>query len=170
VAAGDDWKPVDPSELALKTPVVEKDADAEVLQWEVRVDDDAEDLVFSNYIRIKVFTERGRESQSKVDIPFYGKYKIKDVAARTVKADGTIIELKKDDVFERTVVKLSGLKIKVKSFALPSVEPGSIIEYRWREVRPGRYANYVRLPFRTHTVPTPCATSPFTCRIQSSSR
>ena len=67
----DDWRPVSPAELELKAPVVEKDADAEAIFWEVKIDDNPEgDLIFSHYIRIKVFTERGRESQSKVDIPF----------------------------------------------------------------------------------------------------
>lgn len=150
LAAGDGWKPVAPSELALKTPVVEKDADAEALFWEVSVDDNPEgDLIFTHYIRIKVFTERGRESQSKIDIQFgrlFGSdIRIGDVAARTVKPDGTIVELKKDDVFERTIVKASGIKVKAKSFAMPGVEPGSIIEYSWREVRVNQSANYVRL-------------------------
>lgn len=140
---GDDWRPVDPSELALKTPVVEKDADAEALFWEVHVtdEDNGGDLrtVLRHYIRIKIFTDRGRESQSRVDIPF-GKLwgheiKITDIAARTIKPDGSIVELNKDDVFERTVEKASGVKVKVKSFALPGVEPGAIIEYRWRETR-----------------------------------
>jgi len=147
-AIGDDWRPVDPAELAMKAPAVEKDADAEALFWDVRVDDDAADLVFTHYVRIKVFTERGRESQSKIDIPYFSRYKIKDIAGRTIKPDGQIIELKKDDVFERTIVKVSGLKLKAKSFALPGIEPGSIIEYRWREVRPGMMANYVRLHFQ----------------------
>src|SRR5215210_3940161 len=71
LAAGDEWKPVDPAELALKAPVVEKDADAEALFWEVRIDDGAVgELIFTHYLRVKVFTERGRESQSKIDIPF----------------------------------------------------------------------------------------------------
>src|ERR671932_122529 len=80
-ASGDDWRPVDPAELAMKTPVVEKDADAEAIFWEVRVDDSGEkDLVFDKYIRIKIFTERGRESQSKVDIvPARANARIKDV-------------------------------------------------------------------------------------------
>lgn len=153
LAAGDDWKPIDPAELALKAPVVEKDADAEALSWEVRVDDgDVGELVLTHYLRVKVFTERGRESQSKVDLPF-GKLfgsniKIKDIAARTIKPDGTIVELKKEDVFERDVIKASGVKMKAKSFAMPSVEPGSIIEYRWREVRVNQSANYVRLQFQ----------------------
>src|SRR6476646_3866080 len=121
-AAYDDWKPVDPAELALKAPTVEKDADAEALFWEVKLDDNPEgDLIFNHYIRVKVFTERGRESQSKVDI-FYGKLfrtriKIKDIAARTIKPDGSIVELKKEDIFERTVVRASGLKYKAMSFA-----------------------------------------------------
>ena len=33
--AGDDWRPVDPSHLAMKTSLVEKDADAEALFWEI---------------------------------------------------------------------------------------------------------------------------------------
>ncbi len=52
-ASGDDWRPVDPAELAMKAPAVEKDADAEALFWDVRVDDDAADLVFTHYVRIK---------------------------------------------------------------------------------------------------------------------
>lgn len=152
-AAGDEWRPVDPAEMALKAPVVEKDADAEALFWEVRVDDGpVGELIFSHYLRIKVFTERGRESESKIDIPFgqiFGSnIKIKDIAARTIKPDGSIVELKKEDVFERDIIKASGLKLKAKSFAMPGVEPGSIIEYRWREVRANESAQYTRLQFQ----------------------
>ena len=152
-AAGDEWKPVDPAHLSLKNSTVEKEADAEGLFWEVKIDDNPEgDLIFNHYLRVKVFTDRGRESQSKIDLLF-GKIfgtetKIKDIAARTIKADGSIVELKKEDIYERTVVKGSGLKYKAKSFAMPAVEPGCIIEYRWREVRVNSDANYVRLQFQ----------------------
>ena len=88
--AGDDWKPIDPADLALKAPVVEKDADAEVLSWEVRINDAGDDLIFLHYIRIKVFTERGKESQSKIDITYRGRNRIIDIAGRTIKSDGTI--------------------------------------------------------------------------------
>ena len=71
VLAGDDWRPVTPEELASKTPVVEKDADAEAIFWEVRIDDShPAELSLKNYIRIKIFTDRGRESQSKIDLPY----------------------------------------------------------------------------------------------------
>jgi hypothetical protein len=152
VFAGDEWRPVNPSDLALKAPVVEKDADAEAIFWEVRLSDDVESgtprTVLQHYIRIKVFSERGRESQSKIDIPFLSNWKIQDIAARTVKPDGSIVELKKEDILERTIEKLSGVKIKAKSFAMPGVEPGAIIEYRWKEIRNDRLANYVRLYFQ----------------------
>lgn len=152
-AAFEDWKPVDPAELALKTPTVEKEADAEGLFWEVRIDDTPDgEIIFNHYLRVKVFTDRGRESQSKIDLPFgnlYGReVQIKDIAARTIKADGSIVELKKEDIFERTIVKVSGLKVKARSFAMPSVEPGCIIEYRWREVRKHAGAHYLRLQFQ----------------------
>jgi len=151
-ASGNEWRTIDPAELASKTPVVEKDADAEALFWEVHVSDEVEGsmprTVLTHYIRIKIFTERGRESQSKIDIPFLSTWKITDIAARTVTPDNRIIELKKEDVFERSIVRSSGLKLKAKTFALPGVEPGSIIEYRWREVRNDRLANYIRLQFQ----------------------
>lgn len=146
----DDWKPIDPAHLNLKAPVVEKDADAEAIFWEVRVADEDQGseyrTILSHYVRIKVFTERGKESQSKIDLPYLDRYNIKDIAARTIKPDGTIIELKKDAIFERTIIKANGIKVKAKSFALPGVEPGCIIEYRYREFRPVSY--YRRLQFQ----------------------
>jgi len=149
VFAGDDWRPVTPQELAAKTALVEKDADAEAIFWEVRIDDSQPDeLSLKHYIRVKIFTDRGKEKQSNIDIRYSGSSRIKDIAARVIKADGTIVELKKEDVFERTLAKASGVKEKAKSFALPGVEPGSIIEYRWRDVHPGASANQLRLHFQ----------------------
>lgn len=64
--AGDDWRPIDPGHLAMKEPVVEKDADAEALFWEVRINDAAQDLVFTHYIRIKCLpsAEKNRRAES----------------------------------------------------------------------------------------------------------
>src|SRR2546421_6293043 len=81
-----DWRPVDPEELQLKTPKVDPDADAEAIFWEVRIDDsDMEDLSMKHYVRVRIFTERGREKYSKFDIPFLKGLKIKDLAARVIK-------------------------------------------------------------------------------------
>lgn len=149
LAGGEEWRPVEPADLALKTPVVEPNADAEALFWDIRVDDGgAYDLVLNHYVRIKIFTERGRDEHSKVDIPYAGNTKIKDVAARTIKADGTILELAKEDVIEKVVVKVSGLKLRTKTFAFPGIEPGAIIEYKWKEVVSNSSANNMRLQFQ----------------------
>ena len=148
-AAGEEWRPIEPADLALKAAVVEPNADAEAIFWDIRVDDGGEnDLVLSHYVRIKIFNERGREKYSKIDIPYINGVKIKDVAARTIKPDGSIVELTKDDIIEKTVVKASGLKLRTKTFAFPGIEPGAIIEYKWKEVRSNSSANNLRLQFQ----------------------
>jgi hypothetical protein len=148
-AVGDDWLPVNPADLALKTPVVEPDADAEAIFWDVKIDDGGQDdLVLSNYVRIKIFTDRGRENQSKINIPFISGTKIKDVAARTIKPDGSILELRKEDILEKTVVKVSGLKLRTKTFAFQGLEVGAIIEYKWKEVISNSSANNLVLQFQ----------------------
>ena len=86
--AGDEWREISQAELAMKTPKVEPDADAEAIFWEVRVDDSTENLVMKHYVRVKIFTERGREKYSKVDIPYIKGVKIKNIMARVIKADG----------------------------------------------------------------------------------
>ena len=148
-AGGEEWRPVDPADLALKAAVVEPNADAEAIFWDIRIDDGGEnDLVLNHYVRIKIFNERGREQFSKVDIPYLPGVKIKDVAARTIKPDGSIVELTKEEIIEKTVVKVSGLKLRTKTFAFPGIEPGAIVEYKWKEVRSNSSANNMRLQFQ----------------------
>jgi hypothetical protein len=130
-----DWRPVTPEELASKTPVVEPGADAEALIWEVRIDDsDMSDLSMKHYVRVKIFTERGREQYSKFDVPFVKGIKIKDIAARVIRPDGSTVEIKKEDIFEREIIKANGIKVRAKSFAIPNIEPGVIVEYHYKEV------------------------------------
>jgi hypothetical protein len=150
-----EWRPVSQPELAMTAPKVEPGADAEAILWDVYVsDEDAgrSDLqtVLHHYLKVKIFNERGREAFSKIDIPF-GKIeglgfniKVQDIAARTTKADGTVIELKSSEIFERDIVKGGGVRLKAKSFAVPGIEPGAVIEYRWKEVR-GSVSFYQRL-------------------------
>jgi hypothetical protein len=145
------WDPVDPKELAETTPTVEKDADAEVLLWEVLVSDRMVghdyQAIFSHHLRIKIFTDRGREAQSRVDIPRMGSVRIKDLEARSIRRDGSFTELNKADVFERTLVKAGGPKVKATSFVLPAVETGGIVEYRWTAVSDDHINDNVRLEF-----------------------
>lgn len=147
-----DWREVSPAELQMKTSKVEPNADAEAIFWEVRVDDGDENLVLKHYLRVKVFTERGREKYSKVDIPYLKGVKIKDIKARVIKADGSIVELTKNDVFDREIVKTDKVKVKAKSFAVPNIETGAIVEYRYQEIFPGSSAEDMRMIFQ-HDIP-----------------
>jgi hypothetical protein len=149
-----EWRPVTPQELAMKAPQVEPDADAEAIFWEVRVDDsaDSSDLIMKHYIRVKIFNERGREKYSKIDIPFVKGMKVKDIMARVIKPDGTTVELNKNDVFEREIAKADKVKVKAKSFAVPNIEPGVIVEYRYQEIHRSTWANNMRMFFQ-HDIP-----------------
>jgi hypothetical protein len=110
-----DWRPVDPSEFAQKVPKIDPGADAEAIFWDIRVEDRLQGSDFSlamdHYVCIKIFTQRGKEKFATVEIPRYGKNSITEVAARTLKADGSIVELKKDSIFDRELVKTKGLKV-----------------------------------------------------------
>lgn len=148
-AQDNDWRPVTSDELQMKAGKVEADADAEAIFWEVRIDDSSsEDLSRRHYVRVKVFTERGRENYSKFDIPFAKGTKIKELAARVIKADGSIVDIKKEDIFEREIVKASGVKITAKSFAVPGIEPGVIVEYKYKETIDNATAVGMRLQFQ----------------------
>ena len=143
------WRPVTPEELQMKAPKVEPDADAEAIFWEVRLDDKKySKMSYSHYVRVKIFTERGRERFSKVDIPFMKGKKVENVAARVIKPDGTIVELKPEDIFEREIAKAGKAKVLAKSFAVPGIEPGVIVEYQYTEMIKGDSASGERLIFQ----------------------
>lgn len=143
------WRAVSPAEMQMKTPQVEPGADAEAIFWEVTLDDKkAGKMSYNHYVRVKIFTERGRERFSKFDIPFVKGKKVEAVAARVIKSDGTIVELKPEDVFEREIVKSGNVKIKAKSFAVPGIEPGVIVEYQYKETMKNDSANGERLVFQ----------------------
>jgi len=147
--AGDEWREITPGELQMKSPKVDPDADAEAIFWEVRIDDSSDaNLTIKHYVRVKIFTERGREKYSKFDVPFTKGTKIKDLQARIIQPDGTASEIGKNDIFEREIVKASGVKVKAKSFAVPNIAPGVIVEYRYTEAINDAGAKGMRLQFQ----------------------
>jgi hypothetical protein len=146
------WLPITDAERGMKAPMVEKDAGAEAIFWRVHVRDNLVDgdlqRVFYHYVRLKIFNEKGKEAAATIDLPFGNKTSIKAVAGRTIKADGTELELKKESIYERDLVRAGRIRLRVKSFALPGVEPGAIVEYRWQEVIPKPQSLYIRAQFQ----------------------
>jgi hypothetical protein len=87
----------------------------------------------STYVRIKIFTEKAKELAT-VDLPYLKRSsKITDIKGRTIHPDGTVVPLnvKAEDLM---MSKTGEHEIGKKVFTLPSVEVGSILEYRY-EVR-----------------------------------
>ncbi len=83
----------------------------------------------SYYERIKVLTEKGKELAT-VRIPYeHGQFKVTDIEGRTIHSDGTIVPLtaKPSDLMD---FKNKNLQLNTMVFTLPSVEVGSILEYR----------------------------------------
>ena len=143
------WRPITPEELRMTTPKVEPEADAEALFWEVWIDDKKLlSVYYEHYVRVKIFTKSGQEKFSKFDIPFVKGKKIENIAARVIRPDGTITVLDPKDIFEREIVKAGKIKVKAKSFAIPGIEPGVIVEYKYRETFKDSTANGVRLFFQ----------------------
>jgi hypothetical protein len=96
-----------------------------------------------------VFDEKGKEKAATQEIEFGNNTEILYVSGRTIKPDGTVLDLDKDAIFTRDLVRAGGVKIRVKSFAMPGVEPGAIVEYRWKEIRSDpRSLMYIRLQFQ----------------------
>jgi hypothetical protein len=84
----------------------------------------------SYYERIKVLEEKGKELAT-VELPYWhGEFKITDIAGRTIHPDGTVIPLnvKPEDLM---ITKAGQEQLNKRVFTLPSVEVGSILEYRY---------------------------------------
>jgi hypothetical protein len=143
-----DWRPVTPEELALKQSKTDPNADAECLFRDVRIENNSSGSIqnaTTTYIRFKIFNDRGREKYSEVKIPYFDLAHISDVTARTIHPDGAIIDVKRDAVFDKVEAKKGGEKMKIISFAFPSVEPGSIVEYRYTQNEGERLDRYIPL-------------------------
>jgi uncharacterized protein DUF3857 len=81
-----------------------------------------------NYLRIKILTEEGRK-YADIDIPFVKEeQKVRNIKARTIQPDGTAAEFT-GKIYEKTIVKAKGVKVLAKTFTLPEVHVGTIIDY-----------------------------------------
>ena len=99
----------------------------------LNVDEEANDPLHfqSFYARIKVLSEKGK-GLATVELPYFrGDTQITDIKARTIHPDGAVIPLqgKPEDLL---IAKSGDKQFGRKVFTLPSVEVGSILEYRYQ--------------------------------------
>ncbi|HEX3092118.1 MAG TPA: transglutaminase domain-containing protein [Candidatus Angelobacter sp.] len=125
------WLPITQQDLAVKDVPHDPGADAIQLYMSYYQDDDAKFV--SVYKRIKILRQGALEPGRKlvdVEIPIEPGQSLKELAARTIHPDQKTIEFT-GKPFERVLIKKRGVKYTAKTFSLPDVTVGSIIEYRY---------------------------------------
>ena len=126
-----EFRPATPEELKMTSVEGAPGAAAAILDW-VRIDNDLE-ATTAEYFRIKIFSEEGKK-QGDVELTFAPGYPlwgaVNDIQARTIKPDGTIVPFT-GKIYDKTVLKVGRNAVKAKTFSLPDVQPGGIIEYRY---------------------------------------
>lgn len=128
-AGADDWLPVTPEEISMTAEPLAPRAPAVYLYRQVDRDDGAPYEI--DYYRIKILTEEGRK-YANVEIPYFSAtQRINSIEARTIRPDGSIFEFD-GTIYDKTIVKARGVRWSAKTFTLPDVPVGSIVEYRYR--------------------------------------
>ncbi|MCU1271414.1 MAG: hypothetical protein JWN74_2708 [Acidobacteriaceae bacterium] len=123
------FQPVSPDELKMSAETLAPGAPAIILHREVERDDRGYTGHENDYYRIKILKEEGRK-YADIEIPFFKENgnNIVNVHARTVRPDGSIINFE-GKAFNKSIAKAKGLKYMAKTFTLPNVEVGCVIEY-----------------------------------------
>ncbi len=131
VSGQDPWPPIMKEDLAM-TDCPQQPGAAAIFLYREDLDN-ADGREQSYFRRLKILTPAGK-ARANVEIPFVkGWLKIEDLKARVVHPDGRSVEFT-GEVFEKTAIRAGRLKTSVMAFALPDVEVGSIIDYRFKMV------------------------------------
>jgi hypothetical protein len=126
--AGVGFQPVSPDELKMTSEPLAPGAPAIILFRQLDRDDNGRTGHEDNYFRIKILNEEGRK-HADVEIPFFKESQdVVSVHGRTIKPDGSIANFD-GRVFEKNLVKGRGVRYLAKTFTLPDVQVGGIIEY-----------------------------------------
>jgi hypothetical protein len=129
--AGDDWPPIDPAELKMTSEPKAPGAPEIYLYRQFdRKETGRGNHTEVNCVRLKILTEEGRK-YANVEIPNWKSVGgINGIQARTVHPGGSIVNFD-GKVFENAIVNSSTLKYLAKTFTVPDVQVGSVIEYRY---------------------------------------
>ena len=124
------FQPVASDELKMTSEPQAPGAPAVILFKQVDRDDNIRTSHEDNYVRIKILTEEGRK-YADVEIEYLKeRTDISGIKARTIRPDGSIANFD-GKVFDKTIAKAKGIKYLAKTFTLPDVQVGSIIEYSY---------------------------------------
>jgi Domain of Unknown Function with PDB structure (DUF3857)/Transglutaminase-like superfamily len=130
LVSGDEWQPISPEELKMTSEPMAPGAPAIYLYRQVDRNDSGRATTEYNYVRVKILSEEGRK-YANVEIPFEkGRTNVSSIRARTIRPDGSAVNFD-GKIFENTIVKSKTVKYLAKTFTMPEVGVGSIIEYHF---------------------------------------
>jgi hypothetical protein len=123
-------------ELKMAAEPLAPGASAIILYRQVDRDDNGRTSHEDSYFRIKILTDEGRK-HADIEIPFVkGQESIVGIKARTIRPDGSIANFD-GKVYEKYLLKgkFEGrdLKVLAKTFTLPDVQVGGILEYSYTD-------------------------------------
>src|SRR5258708_4784510 len=125
----EDWLPISPEELR-RTSEPHAPGASDILLYR-QVDRDDKGPSETNYARIKILTEEGRKFAD-VEIPFYkGTEYVRAIQGRTIHSDGSIVDFN-GTIYDKPIIQARAVKLLAKTFTMPDVRVGSIIEYRYK--------------------------------------
>jgi hypothetical protein len=161
----EDWLPISPEELRMTSEPHAPGAPAILLYRQVDRDDNGP--TETNYARIKILTEEGRKFAD-VELRFYkGTENVRANHARTIHSDGSVVDFN-GTIYDKPIIQARAVKLLAKTFTMPDVQVGSIIEYRYKhDFEPGyvfnsnwvlsqdlftKYAKFALDPYRRFTM------------------
>lgn len=123
--------PVTPEQLKMTSEPLAPGAPAIILYRQVDRDDRGNTAHENDFFRIKILTEEGRK-YGDIEIPFFksGGNNIVAIKARTIRSDGSVVNYD-GKIYDKAIVKSKGVKYMAKTFTLPEVQVGSVIEYSY---------------------------------------
>jgi len=135
------FQQISPDELKMAGEPKAPGAPAIILYREVDRDDRGKTAHEDVYFRIKILTEEGRK-YADIEIPYFKEREtIVNVHARTIRPDGSVGNYS-GKVFDKTIVKARGVKYLAKTFTLPEVQVGCILEYYYTSNLNEEYIGY----------------------------
>ena len=124
------WQQPTPEELSMKSYPADPGASAVYLYREEKVDDERN--VHTVYARIKILTEKGKETCGNIEIRYVPPiFKVDQFEGRTIQSNGDVVPFT-GPPYDKLIEKEGDIKIMAKAYSMPDIQIGSIVEYRYR--------------------------------------
>ena len=137
------WAPISAQDLALKDSPVSPGEPAMILHYEVVNDNsNSSETIFK---RIKIFREEGKKFAD-IEIAYFEKEtQVEDIRGSVTSPDGKT-ENFSGVIYDKEIVKMKKFRWSAKTFTLPNVGVGSIIEYSYRLHWHAKFPDVLRNP------------------------